>query len=623
MIHLPQTDSNLAAERQVEEKKLQANIGARARSLDWLVRCAEGRQYEGRPSFWDDSVPLMRRAPCVVYPAAMLAANSYGSLILGEGRFRGLTTHREEDDEAFDERLGLSPEDSAHIDKALQRALREGRIGAAMRVLLYLALVGKTSCAVMHLRKGVACLDVLDAKWCVPTFENGPGGDVVSVDLRYPYLHEFKDASGNDHVECRMYRRVIDAVADTVFVPMRATQTGLYDESSWRVETSTPHGLGFCPVVWYRHEPSATVRGTIDGTAIHQELCDEIDALNFALSIRHRAAVMLGDPMIWETGVQEGTKRAPTGIVWQGEVEGPGTSDGKGYNLPNVNSSWGRYVNKGGSGTMKGPGTIWSYDSPDAKVGILGLEAGALKPIEEDADDLLAIVAEGMSWVPTDPKQMSLGTSPSGRAFEWLHKKQIEACGTLREDFAHGVLLPVASMILRAIATLPPERLRIGGAVKAHAILQRFFVEMAPAENAPPVPTRTEWIAPFMSPLWGAYFAPTEADAKAVSEMVRADYQAGIISRQTAVEKLAPFYGIADAAAYVEELEREDEDREEAVRALQAAAGKGAPAPEPEEDDDAREALAQVKPGAKKAPAKKAREAAPVVPLRRRTKKAA
>jgi hypothetical protein len=74
----------------------------------------------------------------------------------------------------------------------------------------------------------------------------------------------------------------------------------------------------------------------------------------------------------------------------------------------------------------------------------------------------------------------------------------------------------------------------------------------------------------------------------------------------------------------VEELEREDEDREEAVRALQAAAGnKGAAAPEPGEDDDAREALAQVKPGAKKAPAKKAREAAPVVPLRRRTKKAA
>jgi hypothetical protein len=462
---------------------------------------------------------------------------------------------------------------------------------------------------------------VLDAKWCVPTFENGPGGDVVSVEVRYPYLHEFKDASGNEHVECRMYRRVIDAVADTVFVPMRATTTGLYEDVSWRVETSTPHGLGFCPVVWYRHEPSNTVRGTIDGTAIHQELCDEIDALNFALSVRHRAAVMLGDPMIWETGVQEGGKRAPTGIVWQGEVEGNGA--------PNVNSSWGRYVNKGGSGTVKGPGTIWSYDNENAKVGLLALEAGALKPIEEDGDDLLALIAEGMAWVPTDPKQMSLGTSPSGRAFEWLHKKQIEACGTLREDFAHGVLLPVASMILRAIAVLPPERLRIGGAVKAHAILQRFFVEMAPEPtqevapaDASPV-TRTEWIAPFMSPVWGAYFEATEADAKAVSEMVRADYQAGIISRQTAVEKLAPFYGIADAAAYVESLEAEDEEREEAVRALQAAAGKGAPASEPEEDDDAREALAQVKPGAKKAPAKKARETAPVVPLRRRTKKAA
>jgi hypothetical protein len=119
---------------------------------------------------------------------------------------------------------------------------------------------------------------------------------------------------------------------------------------------------------------------------------------------------------------------------------------------------------------------------------------------------------------------------------------------------------------------------------------------------------------------WGPWFPLTAADAKVNSETVRADYQAGLISRQTAVEKLAPFYGIADAAAYVESLEAESEDREEAVRALQSAAGKGATASEPEEEDDAREALSQVKPGAKKAPAKKAREATPVMPLRRRTK---
>ena len=51
------------------------------------------------------------------------------------------------------------------------------------------------------------------------------------------------------------------------------------------------HNLGFCPVHWYRFMGSWAPTHEIDGEAIHATILDEIVALDFAVSQRHRAVL--------------------------------------------------------------------------------------------------------------------------------------------------------------------------------------------------------------------------------------------------------------------------------------------------------------------------------------------
>lgn len=566
---MPQAHTDIV-ERALAERRLASNTPRRARTVDGLIRFAEGRQYEGRESFWNDNVPLFKRAPCVVYPAPMLAANSFASLIMGDGRFNGITTHCSEDDEAFDPRFGLSEDESEDADKVIRRAMKAGRATPALAAMLYTALVGRTACAVIQVKRGVPKIELLPAQWVTPKFtDDDPDDRVESIDVLYPYLDEFTTPDGENHVECKLYRRTIDAFADTTYEPQRA---GERKPEAWTVKTSVAHGFGFCPVVWYRHRPKATDATNIDGTAIHQELCDEVDGLNFALSIRHRAALMLGDPMIVETGVDADHKQSPSGVIFVPE---------KGLDSDN-GGQWGVMRQVAGNGTIKSPGQTWRYYSPESKVSILSLGPGALKPIEENADDLLSLVAEGMSWVPVDAKEMQLGSAPSGRALEWLHKKQLDACNALRDDFSAGAILPVVGMILRAMMALPVGQVRVAGVDKIRAAFARFNAEVKGADDV----VSTEWIAPNMSVKWGHYFAATEADQKLVSDQVRADLQGGLITMLTAVTRIQPFYrDIEDPAAYVETLKRESADHQHAASELMAAQG-AKPAMGDEADDD-------------------------------------
>ena len=43
-----------------------------------------------------------------------------------------------------------------------------------------------------------------------------------------------------------------------------------------------------------------------------------------------------------------------------------------------------------------------------------------------------AKLAESLHWVPIDPKTLQASAQMSGRAIEWLHKKQIEFCNEVR-----------------------------------------------------------------------------------------------------------------------------------------------------------------------------------------------
>jgi hypothetical protein len=286
--------------------------------------------------------------------------------------------------------------------------------------------------------------------------------------------------------------------------------------------------------------------GDIDGKAIHGKILDELDALNFAVSQRHRATLTTLDPILVETGVDEDDPPpAPTvdqaSSIFQNAAE-------------RANAQWGT-TRRGGQpkkGRMRAPGMAYSYPNPDTKVELLTLPGDAMVAGDNNAKDLEAKICEALHWVPLDPKTLQISSNLSGRAIEWLHKKQVEFCAEVRTDCGTHLLLALLSLLLRVALTVGKRNgLYLNGVRKAIPILERFLLQERLSDGY----ARTVWVLPEIDLCWPEFFANTDVDEQAVAMAVIADLKAGIIDLRTAVQKRAEFYGIANVDQYVATLE--------------------------------------------------------------------
>ena len=549
----------------------QDNVSPRARALDILERYAEGRQYEGRPDWWNDEVPLRERAPCVVVPVGGRAAQSNVDLCLGEGRAPRFGFCASEDDSVFDSVLGLTEDDSALLTRFTAAAVKQAKALQGFQDALLRAQTIGTTCAVWSARRGKLCFDALDAKWCSPTFNADEPSEVESVEIRYPMLRESPGERGEIMTECVIFRRVIDAQRDVTYKPAPASKDGA-EPDQWIEDKVIAHGLGFCPVLWWTFDQ----RHGIDGTAIHARMLDEIDAFNVALSQVHRAAITSTDPQVVETGVAEDEQVAP--VARQANAYIPDhvssviidPSTGRPWRQDDpANRQWvmdaqGRNVRGAGMARKRGPGSVWRYPDGESDVKLLTLPGDALTPAANNARTLYAILKEAIGVVFLDPEQTKLGSDISGRALEWLHSKQIDRCNMIRDRFGDGFIVPSLSMMLR-LALQAGGSLFLPGLDKARAVLQRFHRQLAGVDG-------TTWFAPEIAITWGPYFAPTATDAKAEVETVAAAKDAGLITKRTAVEKIRPhFPDIGDVDQYMEALEEEGAEKMAAFHAAQKA----------------------------------------------------
>jgi hypothetical protein len=403
-------------------------------------------------------------------------------------------------------------------------------------------------------------VDLEFAKHCTPKVS--PFGKLLSLEIRYPYVAEVEtNEPGRGKVfsyECRIYRRVIDEQRDTTYLPAVASENG--DEpSTWTPDPNLAfvHGLGFVPAIWWRRGKKRTTAAEIDGCPIHQNLLDEIDGLNFSLSQRHRAARYAGDPQICEYGTTPDSVIAPQGRAPRTAYAGDGDHP--------ANKRW-ILDSKGQPMRAKGPGTIWTYENASAKCEYLTLPAGALDSLVGDVRDLYAMLRDAMGYVDSNPETMKIGGDVSGETLKWLYTNAVNYCNRIRPDFADGFLLPLVSLLLRLIQKkhTSGETLDIPGFVKVAPILDRFGKNDA-------------WQPPAMRCIWGEYFPLSEKDKKSKQERVLAALEAGIVTRQTAVEEIACLYPtIKDPAAYLETLEEEEQEKlaemHDAANALAGAA---------------------------------------------------
>jgi len=505
--------------------------------LDALERYVAGTQYDGRAD-WFAGVdkPLLERAPCVNYPIAAIAIESNVDLCLGEGRYPTLTTYASEDDEDHDPEFGLDEDDSETFDKFLHRLQDQASLRTVAREALEAAQATGTAVTVCSVQRGRVVAQLVRAKWCSPTFDHAHPDVVAKLEVRYPYTETFRTPDGWAQ-RCMLYRRVIDAERDVVYQPAPARDDGA--EPVWTEDPvkSTTHGLGFCPVVWYRHLPPCSTVGEIDGRAIHDGLLSLIDGLNFGLSQRHRAALYATDPQFVEIGVDVDANPAPTGQTPRVIVK-----DDRGGVFG---------LEGGGPARRKGPGIVWRYENPAAKVEMLTLPGDALKATDDNCKDLRDKLCESLGVVLSDPNSMRHAAALSGKALAILHARQTARVDKIRDDFGEHWLLAVVDMLLRIVHRVR-SGIYLGGLADVLPILDRFEREVAHEDG-----TRAEWMPPRIELLWGDYFPSTsEEDAASVKLAVDAR-DAGLITSAMALERLRTVFKFGSAAEVLEAVQRE------------------------------------------------------------------
>lgn len=529
---------------------IRANRTPRYCALERLEAFVDTTQYDDRKTDWFDgseqAPPLRERRPCIAYPIVRTAIDSNVDLTLGEGKFPAIQLTDGDDKEGAVGEDSLGEEDRKVVDAGIAKLVDLAKLKQAFRTAFASAQGQRSGVLIGGMRNGRPFVDIEKAKRCVPEF--GEDGAVAKLTIRYVYTVDEQDRQGEWHKIAKLYKRVIDAERDVTFAPVEAQIDGS-EPKSWPVQTEIAHGLGFCPVVWYRHMAGCTTEGEIDGRAIHEHHLDEIQALDMVLSQWHRAAFYAGDPQGYEIGVDdESGPRAQGRTALACDLSTPKGGAPSLDNPPN-----GRWGSPPKRARKKSPGEWWRYESPDVKVGLLTLPGDALKAIQDNARDLRDKVSEGLGVVFSDPETVRFASALSGKAQQMLRQRQLDRCDQYRDDMGDGLLIPTVHMLLRVMRAVAPKS----------AALRRLVAVSRKLGEEPSITLK-----------WGAYYEPDpEEQTKIAKFLAEADKVIALPDR-IKLQKLARALDVENVDALLKEIEAEREAREEKAREEAEAGAK-------------------------------------------------
>ncbi len=539
---------------------------ARAKHMHMLESYVKGSQYQGRPDWFSAEVPLWERAPCIVYPIAKAAVDSNVDLVLGEKTFPAISVPHidpalDDDADDTDAASDSAKEDAELVNRWICEFEHYARLRPVATELFASAQGCGSAVAIVGIRSGRVVVDTTRASWCTPTLD--ADGAVNTLEIEYPYLTQTKDASGAWVVEAMMYRRVIDAQQDVTYKPAKIAN----GPPKWVPLTQITHGLGFCPVIWYAHQKGCSTVVDFDGHAIHACLLDEITALDFTLSQKHRAAMYAGDPQWTEIGVEAGTNPSPGG---RNPRSMPATMTGGPVSASNP--VVGHYTTPSrGNVRKKSPGDVWQYENPETKVQLHTLPGDALTSLDNHAKDLKLKICEALGVVFIDPMDMPRGGELSARAIAALKARQLDRCDAYRSDFGDLCLRPLVNMLFRLIVARP-DGLKLPGLKKVLPLLSVLLERGL-----------------LLRLSWGPYSQPEPAEDLAIVQAAALALTSGFATMKSAVMMTKDVQGIEDVDEHMEQLEVEKAEKVAAaadamkqqseLAAASKPAGPGANAP--------------------------------------------
>lgn len=521
----------------------------RYRKLSRFRQYLDSTQYEGQPDFFTgrhgnsgEPVPLRERKPCVIYALPRSAVAQVVRFTFGESRFPsiGFGEIRPAMSVAGET---LSKDEAQALEQFTASLIESCDIKPTIANLMTQGLALGTTCAILSVKQGRIVVDIANAEDMLPEFRDGdPNLEVLRAVWCYKYLDTVEGADGRPQQKQFWFRQDIDAKTFTEFerVPVVEGQ-----RPEWRISRVVKHKFGFCPVVWIRNTAQAQSRD-MDGTSLYDNLLEEFDALNFALSQRHRGINILGTPQPWETGVDEGD-----GPQQSGRTSGDVNGGPRGYSSRGVRRTAGSSPAR-----PSGAASLWSYRSHEAKVGLLETTGKAFEAATNHVNDIRGRSLESMGVVLVNISEV-MGKTHAGemsaKFLELAYEPLLALVDQMRHCWWPHGLRAILSAALRIVAATNGDGVYIPGAKQVAAILNRFVIRT----QAGPM-----WLTPPMVPSWGDYFSAGQDEIATAVTTAQAAKEAHLVPAADASKFVLPYFGREhDAAAAAEQAKQEENSK--------------------------------------------------------------
>lgn len=481
--------------------------------LQRLRRRWQGTGYDGRPSFWDGSVPLRERAPAVQSLIGRTAGSRLVQLVFGDRVAPDVGVAAQ----AFG--VALSDQERTAVLALVDEITDTVKLRRLMRSILTEGLECGTACVLAAIVEGNLQLQLVPPEWCTPTF-GADGRTLAALVIEYKRLH----TDGRLY----LYRREIAPPRDVVYEPVLAERAAHAAIDWTKQPIAAEAACTFVPALWHRHNVEPLYGDCeIDGNALLEGLEDEVEALDLALSQLHRSALYNGEPQMVRTGVDpvEDEANLPRGRVARSDA---GVFD----RMFSRVTSWARGQE---SATQKSPARIWNLPSGgDAK--LLESSGAGAGIIEKNVDALRRVIVDALGVVLADPAQLGSGEL-SARALSLLLAPMLAHADDLRVEYG-DVLRSLLSLSLRL----------------CHEASASGAVYLATLDSARPALARIVGAtAPqrVLTLAWGEYFEPSWPEVSAAIDAAqKANGGRAVATLEESRSMVAPLLGLeGDASA--------------------------------------------------------------------------
>ena len=402
-------------------------------------------------------------------------------------------------------------------DDFLHAAMEQMRFWARWREARSVGGSTGSALVTLHLRRGRFVMQCHNPKNVQVLWKDRRALEPLGVLIIYRYPQEDfvtdpRTGETTARVVDYLYRRIITDQDDTVYKPVKLEPGA---SLAWDVESEAEHRLGQFPGVWVQNKPVVEQE---DGDPDCQGAWQSFDTIDRLLSQMNKALLLNLDPTLV-------LKIDPKELLAMGGTVRKGSD-----NALNVGTGDAKYLEMVAS----------------------GVEAG-----HKLCDRLKQNVLDVTRCVLVDPEKLS-GAAQSAKAMEYIYAPMLEQADELRSQWGDNGIIPM----LRLIELMA----RKFHGVEATQGEQKVILQLD-------LPKKADGSVRKLGPggwirlKWGSYFSLTETDKQIQIGNIVSAQAGGIIDEETAVNAVAPIFGVQDAKAMLAKIRAE--------KAAQSAMGMG------------------------------------------------